>query len=59
VLTDGRFLSLTATSAGHKRIMFPSACTVVEALTGQVVAEGATQLEIDLALGETRMYLLR
>ncbi len=59
VLTDGRFLSLTATSAGHKQLSLPRTCTVVEALSGQVVAENATQFPLDMALGETRMYLLR
>jgi hypothetical protein len=59
VLTDGRFFSLTATSAGQKHLTFPQSCTVVDALDGQYVVRDVKQLDLDLALGETRMLLLQ
>lgn len=58
VLTDGRFLALSATSAGRKRLTFPGPRTVVSALDSQVVAEDVTRLELELQHGETRLYLL-
>ncbi len=58
VLTDGRFLSITATTAGRKELFLPRTCTVSDALTGEFVTESVTRLDLDLALGETRLLLL-
>ncbi len=58
VLTDGHFFSLTATSAGEKHIVFPKSFTVVNALDNTVVSQEVNQLDLDLALGETRLFLL-
>ena len=59
LLTDGRFLGLSATSAGHKTVSLPRPCTVTDALDGRVIAENTAAWEADLALGETQMVLLR
>lgn len=59
VLTDDRFFSLSATSAGKKRVVFPKVCTVVEALDGKSVAQDVKELEMEMALGETRMFALK
>lgn len=58
VLTDGRFLGLSATSAGLKHVSLPRACAVVNALDGKEVARDTKQLDLELALGETRLFLL-
>jgi hypothetical protein len=59
LLTDGQFLSLTATSPGQKHLSFPHACTVINALDGQPVAQDVRHLDLDLQLGETRMFMLK
>ncbi len=59
VLTDGHFLGISATAAGRKHLFFPRRCAVTDALTGRPVAEDTTHLDIDMALGETGMYLLQ
>lgn len=58
VLTDGRFFSLTATSAGKKRVVFPRVCTVVEALGSKAVVQNVKELAVELALGETRLFVV-
>ncbi len=59
VLTDGRFFSITATSPGRKSVRFPKACSVYTALDDTEVVSNTTQLDVDLNLGETRLYVLR
>jgi hypothetical protein len=59
LLTDGQFLSLTTTSPGPKHLTFPHACTVVNAIDGQPVVQDVKQLDLDLQLGETRMFMLK
>ncbi len=59
VLTDGRFFSISATSAGKKHLFFPQPCNVINALDTTVVAQDVNRLELDLTLGETRMFLLQ
>ena len=59
VLTDGEFLSLSATSTGTKRLALGRKCDVICALDGKEVARATDHLELDMQLGETRMYLLR
>jgi len=58
VLTDGRFLCITATTAGPKRIEFPHRCDVLGALDGKRLARGVTHLDVEMQLGEARTYLL-
>jgi hypothetical protein len=58
ILTDGRFLSVTATSAGQKHLRLPKKCNIVNAMDNQAVARDVDHLELELALGETRMFLL-
>jgi len=59
VLTDGEFLGFVATSPGPKRLIFPGPRTVVNALDGQEVARGVDHLDLEMALGETRLYRLK
>jgi len=57
VLTDGRFFSITATSAGTKHLTFPQPCTLTDVLDDEKVLRDTKELDLDLALGETRMFL--
>ncbi|MCX5768836.1 MAG: beta-galactosidase [Candidatus Hydrogenedentes bacterium] len=57
LLTNGRFISITATSAGMKHLTFPQPCTLTDALDNQKVLRDIKELDLDLALGETRMFL--
>ena len=59
VLTDGQFLCFTATTAGPKRLEFPRKCDVLRALDGKPLARGVEHLDIEMQLGETKMFLLR
>jgi hypothetical protein len=58
LLTDGRFLSITATSAGTKRLTFPRTCTLRDVLDSQKALANVTEIDLDLALAETRMFLV-
>lgn len=58
LLTDGRFLSIAASQAGHKTIRLPSARRVVQLPARTEVARATDRIEADLVLGETRMYWL-
>jgi len=58
LLTDGRFLSITASQAGRKVLRFPSARRVLELPEGQEIAASMDQLPIEMMLGETRSYQL-
>jgi|GEM_PF-1404449 len=55
VYTDGRFLSLTACTAGVKTVTLREGSVVTDALDGNAVGEGRT-FEADLKEGETRVY---
>ena len=59
ILTDGQFLSITATSAGKKTLRFGASRDVTSAYDGKRVATGVDHLDLDLKLGETRTYMLR
>lgn len=59
VLTDGRFLCLSATSAGRKRIILPGPRDVFDALSGELLESGASVIERELELGEVVMFLLQ
>lgn len=58
VLTDGIFLGFTATSPGPKRLVFPGPRTVIGALDGREIARQVEHLDVEVALGETRLYRL-
>jgi len=55
VYTDGRFLSITATSEGEKEIRLPGASTVTDVYSGSVETE-SDSFRVQLRLGETRVY---
>ncbi|MGQ9730201.1 MAG: beta-galactosidase, partial [Candidatus Zipacnadales bacterium] len=59
VLADEEFLALVATSAGTKTITLPTQRTVVDALTGETVAQQATTFSLPMELGQTRLLLLQ
>ena len=59
VLTDGQFLCFTATTAGPKRIELPRKCDVLRAPDAKPLARGVEHLDIEMQLGETKMFLLR
>lgn len=59
LLTDGRFLSLTATSAGPRTLSLPQPSTLVDVLDTERVFRNVKQLDLDLTLGETRMFLVQ
>lgn len=59
ILADDHFVSMTATSAGRKHLALPRSCTVSDALDGQHVLQDVSELDLDLALGETRMFLMQ
>lgn len=52
--TDGRFLAISATSAGEKTIRLPQPARLVDSLTGETVGRG-TDLRLPLSLGEARL----
>lgn len=55
--TDGYFFSVYATSTGSKRIAFPQACSVKDALTGEVIATKADEVRFNLKKGECRWFI--
>jgi hypothetical protein len=59
LLTDGRFLSITATSAGVKHLKFPRVCTLTDVLDDQTAFRDVKEIDLDLAFGETRMFYLK
>ena len=58
VYTDGRFLSITACTAGRKTVALSEPGTVTDVYTGDVVARGG-EFQVDLQFGETRVYRIR
>jgi len=58
VLTDGRFLAFVAASAGSKHLSFQDRCLVVDVLDGRTIAHGVDSLDLEMAQGETRLFLL-
>jgi len=59
VLTDGKFLGFVSTSAGLKHLMFPSPALVIQALDGRTIAQRVEVLDVEMQLGETRLYQLK
>ncbi|MHC4400686.1 MAG: beta-galactosidase [Planctomycetota bacterium] len=58
VSADRRFLALTATEAGPKRVVLPEPATVRDLCNGSEVQSGARSFEVVMAQGETRLFLL-
>lgn len=59
LLTDGHFLSLTATQPGIKKIALPPGMALCDISTQQALATLDGVVAQELALGETRQYWLR
>jgi hypothetical protein len=55
---DGRWLFLTATTAGQKTIRVPHSATVRDAMTSEVVGTNIDRWQVGLQQGETRVYEL-
>ncbi|MFH1923862.1 MAG: beta-galactosidase [Planctomycetota bacterium] len=58
ISADGRFLALTATGEGTKRVTLPGPATVRNLYDGSVVAAGARNFELPMVQGETRLFVL-
>ena len=56
VQTDGRWLFISATTAGKKEIHLPRRATVRDAMTGQTIDTNIDRWQVDLQQGETRVY---
>jgi beta-galactosidase len=59
ISTDGRFLAVTATSAGSKTIVFPRRVTLTDALDGSDIARGVDRFSLLMEFGETRLFMVR
>ena len=58
VSTDKRFLAITASEAGTKRIALPQRATVRDFDSGRVRATDAAEFDVSMAQGETRLFVL-
>lgn len=58
ILTDCRFLCLSASSPGEKTIYLQTPATVTDALTGEVVAADSASFTLPMELGEARVFWL-
>ena len=58
LLTDGRFLSLTATSAGDKEMALPGGRSLLRLGTSQHLSAQQGVVRETYDLGETRYYLI-
>ena len=59
VLTDGEFIGVVSTSVGTKSVRLPASRTWVDALTNETTQDDADTLELEMKLGETRLFWLR
>ena len=59
LLTDGRFLSLTASQPGLKEIILPPGMALHDVATQQALAPVDGAVSHEFALGQTRHYWLR
>lgn len=55
---DARFLALTASEAGTKRVVLPKATTVRDLYADRVIGTDVSQFELPMVAGETRLFLL-
>jgi hypothetical protein len=58
VLTDDRFLCVSAMSAGEKIIQLRDPATVIDALTGETLTTDAASFALSMELGEARLFWL-
>ena len=58
IQTDGRWLFLTASTAGPKAIRLPHAATVRDAMTTETIGTNIDHWQADFQQGETRVYQL-
>jgi hypothetical protein len=58
VYANASLLSITVVEPGRRRILLPQPVNVVDAISGQRVAEQATSLECDFQERESRLFLL-
>jgi len=59
ILTDGRFLSITATAEGPKTVRLARQATVMDLLDNTVPAENSDCIHLDMAFGETRLLMIQ
>ncbi len=58
VSADARFLALTASEPGTKRVVLPRATAVRDLYTDRVIGASVSQFELPMVAGETRLFLL-
>ena len=56
IFADKNLLMVHSASAGKKSFKLPAKCKVTDAFTDEVVATNADTFEVDLKLGETRVW---
>ena len=55
----GNIVSINARSAGRKTIHLPRKCRVEDIYSGEVVAENASEITLDMKAFETRTFLCK
>jgi len=55
---DARFLALTASEPGTKRVVLPRATTVRDLYADRVIGTNVAEFELPMVEGETRLFLL-
>jgi len=58
VSADARFLALTASEPGTKRVVLPKATTVRDLFADRVIGTDVSRFELPMVAGETRLFLL-
>ena len=58
ISADARFLAISATEDGVKRVYLPTPTTLRDALDGRLLGENMTSLEVPMKKGETRLFTL-
>lgn len=59
VYANERFATIHALFPGHKRLSLARPSRVTDLATGQIVADRADAIEVDMARGETRWFVLQ
>ena len=58
VLAGAGLLAVHAAGDGNRKVVFPSLCTVSDALSGELVAEAAECIQITMRKGDTALWRL-
>lgn len=58
VSADGRFLAISATSDGNKRVVLPGPTSVRTLHDGRMVGRGVRQFDVPMVAGETQLFVL-